>query len=164
MSYKLDPWIKEQWLQALRSGQYTQGTGALKRPALLPEERIEGDNPAERFCCLGVLCDVYARTHPKARWKYNYGEPGETFRPTGEDYEHTSATQLPAEVARWAFGLTKNFVYVPSDYEDPKCGEHTLSKWNDGWVDAHHSYADRREAVHESAPFARIAMLIEQHL
>ena len=36
--------IKEQWVKALRSGDYVQGTGHLRL-----------DNS---FCCLGVLCDL----------------------------------------------------------------------------------------------------------
>ena len=40
--------VKARWLAALRSGKYTQGTGALKQ---------EGSTGSE-FCCLGVLCDI----------------------------------------------------------------------------------------------------------
>lgn len=36
--------IKELWVQALRSGEYVQGTGFLNKDG--------------RFCCLGVLCEV----------------------------------------------------------------------------------------------------------
>ena len=38
--------IKTKWVNALRSGDYEQGQGALK-------------NPDGQFCCLGVLCDLY---------------------------------------------------------------------------------------------------------
>lgn len=37
--------LKQKWLGALRSGQYQQGTGVLR-------------DKFDRFCCLGVLCDV----------------------------------------------------------------------------------------------------------
>lgn len=40
----MDPGIKTKWLEALRSGKYKQGQKTLQ----------QGD----RFCCLGVLCDV----------------------------------------------------------------------------------------------------------
>lgn len=36
--------IKEKWVKALRSGKYKQGGGFLRK--------------GDRFCCLGVLCDV----------------------------------------------------------------------------------------------------------
>jgi hypothetical protein len=42
--------IKQQWVVALRSGQYKQGRGKLRR------QTPEGD----RYCCLGVLCDLLA--------------------------------------------------------------------------------------------------------
>lgn len=35
---------KEEWVVALRSGEYKQGPGALHR--------------GDKFCCLGVLCDL----------------------------------------------------------------------------------------------------------
>lgn len=41
---------QEKWLQALESGEYTQGTETL----LLPEK----DGDPNRFCCLGVAADV----------------------------------------------------------------------------------------------------------
>lgn len=41
--------LKEKWLKALRSGQYKQTIGALKR---------QSENGDCRYCCLGVLCDV----------------------------------------------------------------------------------------------------------
>lgn len=41
---KLNKKLKHKWLKALRSGKYEQGQGFLER-----------DN---KFCCLGVLCDI----------------------------------------------------------------------------------------------------------
>jgi hypothetical protein len=41
---KLPPDFKAKWLEALRSGNYTQTTGMLRR--------------RDGFCCLGVACDV----------------------------------------------------------------------------------------------------------
>lgn len=37
--------IKQKWLEALRSGRYEQGRGVLR-------------SRADRFCCLGILCDL----------------------------------------------------------------------------------------------------------
>lgn len=42
--------VKEKWLAALRSGSYKQGRGVLR------EQCQDGD----KFCCLGVLCDIVA--------------------------------------------------------------------------------------------------------
>jgi hypothetical protein len=41
---EMDPEVKHRWVEALRSGRYEQGTGALNK---------EG-----KLCCLGVLCEV----------------------------------------------------------------------------------------------------------
>ncbi len=42
--------LKSKWLEALRSGRYDQGTGSLR--VKLPDDGID------RYCCLGVLCDI----------------------------------------------------------------------------------------------------------
>lgn len=44
----MNPTIKKQWLDALRSGKYMQGKGRLRAKL----------NGVDRFCCLGVLCDL----------------------------------------------------------------------------------------------------------
>lgn len=43
----MNPEIKAKWVAALRSGEYKQGTNRLKM--------------ADRFCCLGVLCDLHSK-------------------------------------------------------------------------------------------------------
>lgn len=43
--------IAERWVEALRSGRYKQGKNALRQD--------------EKFCCLGVLCNLHAEDHPK---------------------------------------------------------------------------------------------------
>jgi hypothetical protein len=44
---KMNPEIKAKWVAALRSGEYKQGRGQLRSE--------------DRFCCLGVLCDLHAK-------------------------------------------------------------------------------------------------------
>lgn len=44
----MDEKLKAQWIAALRSGNYTQGQGQLRRTEW-------GD---ATYCCLGVLCDI----------------------------------------------------------------------------------------------------------
>jgi hypothetical protein len=41
--------LRRKWLEALRSGNYHQGTGYLKR---------EKNGGVIQYCCLGVLCEV----------------------------------------------------------------------------------------------------------
>ena len=56
--------IKKQWGAALRSGEYTQGTGRLKS---FPT--IDGE-PA--FCCLGVLCALHAKSAQSNKEEVDY--------------------------------------------------------------------------------------------
>lgn len=49
---KMEPGIKAKWVEALRSGEYTQGKGTLNRLKPLGKDREAG------LCCLGVLCEV----------------------------------------------------------------------------------------------------------
>jgi hypothetical protein len=76
--------IKRRWIHALISGKYLQGRNSLK--TYDPKSR------RSRFCCLGVLCDLYAKeknvawsvetnSHPfwASTWYRLYfflGEPG----------------------------------------------------------------------------------------
>ncbi len=46
---KLD--IATQWAKALRSGEYKKGKKYLRMK--------------DKYCCLGVLCDLYNKEHPK---------------------------------------------------------------------------------------------------
>lgn len=49
---KMNPEVKAKWLAALRSGEYEQGQYRLKR---------EFEDGESRYCCLGVLCDLYLK-------------------------------------------------------------------------------------------------------
>lgn len=78
--------IKERWLEALRSGEYVQGTGLL---------RTEDDT----YCCLGVLCDL-AVQDGVVEW-----ERSVCLECDGDcDHWHVRAHSgnLPQEVCEWA--------------------------------------------------------------
>ncbi len=101
----MNPGIRAQWTAALRSGEYRQGTATLR-------------SVVDRFCCLGVLCDlaekagvIRAHKTPDGDWTYD-GE--EAF--------------LPEAVMDWA-GITdaSPHINVPSTLED----EPTLTGLND---------------------------------
>ena len=51
----MNPEIKEEWLAALRSGEYEQGQCQLRTE----------DNA---FCCLGVLSDIMTKKNPDIHW------------------------------------------------------------------------------------------------
>jgi hypothetical protein len=66
--------VKAKWLAALRSGEYKQSRGLLR-------------NFVDRYCCLGVLCDLHAKA-TGGHWKFGR--------------YHESLTSLPYDVAKWA--------------------------------------------------------------
>lgn len=80
--------IKKLWVEKLRSGEYEQGTHML---------RYEDQDAKKgfRYCCLGVLCDIYAEKHGKAFMGVVLLDPGRQV--------HTLRTdQLPTVVEQWA--------------------------------------------------------------
>lgn len=50
--------VKEKWVKALRSGEYEAGRQALR-------------TNSERYCCLGVLCDLATQEFEGAEWEPN---------------------------------------------------------------------------------------------
>jgi len=78
---RLDPELKQTWLEALRSGEYQQGKGKL--------ERVDNE-----CCCLGVLCNVLnlnkklVECHTKDLEYYKFSSPDMT----------ESANYLPAGI------------------------------------------------------------------
>jgi hypothetical protein len=54
MSERMNPAVKAAWVAALRSGEYEQTTEALK--------------DRRGHCCLGVLCDLYAKEAGIEKW------------------------------------------------------------------------------------------------
>ena len=60
----MDKELKAKWLEALRSGKYQQGWNQLR-------------DHKDRFCCLGVLCDVY----DSSQWKNGLWDGMKTFLP-----------------------------------------------------------------------------------
>lgn len=120
----MNPKIKQRWLKALRSGDYRQGINQLR-------------NEKDQFCCLGVLCNLHAKAHPKlSKTQTNpmsyFGEEG----------------LLPIQVQVWA-GLS----HADPEITDEELGfTVNLSSLNDG------------AGLREPMPFNQIADIIEKHL
>lgn len=101
---KLNPKVKALWLKALRSGKYKQGHNALCTVT------TRGKN---RFCCLGVLCDLYIKSHKSAKWSK---KTSDSMNVENNKYSQCLTFQakrvrerglLPIPVAKWAhFGDT----------------------------------------------------------
>lgn len=111
--------VKTLWLEALRSGEYKHGRNRLKVDAL-----DENDTP--KFCCLGVLCEVYSKATGKGTWELHNTllkfDAGSEVR---GDFP-------PMEVLRWA-GLIRNKLTNPSGIftNEEKGKETSLSAIND---------------------------------
>jgi hypothetical protein len=87
---KMRPEIKERWLAALRSDQYEQGTGRLG---------MRGTDGQEKFCCLGVLCELARQDGAIKRDELASGNPNVAA------YTYSGySSDLPTAVIRWAWG------------------------------------------------------------
>jgi hypothetical protein len=113
--------VAKKWVDALRSGDYSQGKGRLCSVT-------EDDD--KYFCCLGVLCDLYEREHSdmygitqvveeKIDFDYDYDIKHEVY------YNHNNLT-LPQSVMEWS-GIKHGDGTFTSDIE----GETSLALLND---------------------------------
>jgi hypothetical protein len=88
----MDKHIKQLWVEALRSGDYEQGQNWLRYH--------------EKFCCLGVLCDIYL-SDCSMEWKLSDDDDSddddEQRRVNPGEYSVDNNTEmLPVSVAKWA--------------------------------------------------------------
>lgn len=112
----MDQRVKKLWIDALRSGEYNQGTGALRPYSAFGHK-------ADSYCCLGVLCELYRRENdPESQWIPLPGD-GERFL----DEEGV----LPREVGEWAELLDEGGWAI----DDPVVNGETLTSLNDGGKD-----------------------------
>jgi hypothetical protein len=108
---QLDNTIKERWLNALTSGEYSQGEGFLRA----------GDH----YCCLGVLCDVMSKTEPEnvGTWASLDSEDE-----SEDDYEYNFIFELGGR-------RTEDNGVLPADFRDkigmPDHDQDTLIALND---------------------------------
>ncbi len=103
---KMNPEIKDLWLEGLRSGKYPQGRGMLVNTT-----RTGGSE----FCCLGVLCDI-AVQHGIIRANDGdvYGRRRFTTRGAYPEDNGFEYQVLPIEVKEWA-GLDSQNPIIESD-------------------------------------------------
>lgn len=90
----MNPEVKQLWIEALRSGEYKQGEGALH------------NNITDEYCCLGVLCDVALKNGVEL---------------TIDKTEHNTAfatrtASLPHKVVSWS-GMRDDYGTLPEGFE-----------------------------------------------
>ena len=89
MAGTMNPEVKAQWVEALRSGEYEQGRNELQ---------LNG-----RFCCLGVLCDLAVKAGVCTSREVTTDEEVSVHYGTFGSY-----SSLPEEVIEWAGLDTSN--------------------------------------------------------
>lgn len=105
--------VKARWVAALRSGEYKQGIGELR-------------SADDRFCCLGVLCDLHGD-----RWRHDsHDEP--------YSYDQHSHFNLPPKTMVAAFGFDWGKVHV-------KIGKHVATLYDHN--DAGRTFAEIADAI-----------------
>lgn len=117
--------IRTEWAEALRSGLYSQGKSALR-------------SSEDKFCCLGVLCEIAVE----------YGVIAPPIRSNNSfDYSYAEGYQswLPPEVTKWA-GL---------ESDEGAFGRDILVKVDD------RSYPSLAQANDYGVTFDKIADIIE---
>jgi hypothetical protein len=89
----MDQTIKNKWISSLRSGKYKQARGFLR-------------DEENKFCCLGVLCQMYIEETGKAEWKFNDDKKADAmsfYQVKFLDDNWVQETQLlPPQVMQWA--------------------------------------------------------------
>jgi hypothetical protein len=113
----MNPEVKALWLAALRSGEYQQTKGKLRRTD-------DNDNYSAGYCCLGVLCDVAVKNGLDLKVETIDGKFSGYVEYNG------NADTLPDAVQGWA-GLHEGdpeVRYVDSDDDE---GMSSLSGAND---------------------------------
>jgi hypothetical protein len=99
--------IKKLWVEALRSGEYKQARGRLR--------------DEDKFCCLGVLCDLHAKAVGGA-WCRDH---------EGYLVYSDSDALLPPSVTAWA-GLSSDSPHTVWHDDDEDRQEEPLAEHNDG--------------------------------
>lgn len=110
---KMNPEVKAEWLKALRSGEYEQGTGQLKR--------VSSDGPV--YCCLGVLEDLAVKAGITEGWDE---------RSRDDKKSHGYKATLSVPVMDWA----------DLDTDSPYADAEPLYRWNDTYRKTFSEIAD----------------------
>lgn len=88
----MNPEVKEKWITALESGEYSQTKDCLR--------------DENGYCCLGVLVDVAIKDGLDLSWKDDYGYVAEFH--TEDGYIDREESVLPEVVVEWAGLDSKN--------------------------------------------------------
>ena len=111
--------VVRRWVKNLRSGQYKQGTGYL----------VTIEKGVDKFCCLGVLCDMAVRAKvisPPKEVSESDGTRVYLYEETGIPWRDLLTTHLPKAVQKWA-GMASGI----GEFSNPVSGKYSLAELND---------------------------------
>lgn len=111
--------VKEKWIAALRSGEYQQGINSLRSN--------------QGFCCLGVLCDLYAKEHNE-NWEHVNAYSEQNTKAKDSWYFQEETQYLPEKVMNWAQLEDNNPEVKILDKDDNLIQYDVLSMMNDEGV------------------------------
>ncbi len=136
----MDQQIKAEWVAALRSGEYKQGINFLRQD--------------DKFCCLGVLCDLHRKAHQKEGEDDTVNSWFPTISPEMDNtpcfsYHYGNTTLLPDAVMDWCglHSCDPSVQRIASFENNHVTQDGTLSLFND-----------------QGATFDQIADIIEEQL
>jgi len=133
----MNPEIKQKWVNSLRSGEYSQGEGKLRSNY--------------GYCCLGVLCDLYAQEQNQ-EWEFKEQYSEEINSRFDCWYFDGESAFLPKSVMEWA-GLSVNTPNMKVFATD------------DDLEEEEYFYFDEISNLNDSGTtFMQLADLIEQQL
>jgi hypothetical protein len=87
-------------VEALRSGEFLQSYGRLRRPPWPPSEEGVEEEKGWRYCCLGVGCELYRRETQKADWA-TQTDYSTSDNPVLYGVFLEESAYLPREVQKW---------------------------------------------------------------
>ena len=114
---KMNPQVKQKWIGALRSGKYEQGTEKLRS--------VSG------YCCLGVLCDLYAQEH-NTEWEFR-GNEETNLQPQDYWYFDKESEFLPESVMNWAKLFRNPMLRIEDDDEMFEVNEEVSTLNDEGY-------------------------------
>ena len=133
--------IADKWTAALRSGQYSQTDGTLKK---------RWEDGSCSYCALGVLVDLYAKEKPDVLLESEWQDGTVAFM-TDDD---TTSDSLPWPVQKWADMVDNLGRFIRS--------AHPVA-WESRSRGAHGQVTAVSEANDVGLFFDEIADLIDQH-
>lgn len=133
----MNPEIKDEWIKALRSGDYVKGTGQLHGV----ETDLDTGKVTHTFCCLGVLCELAVAAGVTDRALIGTEESGNYryFKKDGDAYDmDADVSFLPPSVQAWS-GLNTHNPRVPHVLDEgtafERQGSERVSDLNDNTYD-----------------------------